>query len=178
MDRPNLNRQVHSPADYIAAWRHIRSIFQQERATDVGWVWCPLASGFANDRAPAYFPGGNQVDWICADAYAFNPAQSLSSVVRPFLDWARSKGKPLMIGEFGTQPSGTGARARWLENVVALARRTPAVKAVVYFDANTRAGGTKLRRWSLRGFPQDLAAFHKLAADPYFNTRHLRITGK
>ncbi len=47
MDRPGLQAQIHSPANYIAAWDHIRSIFAQEHVTNVGWVWCPTAHGFA-----------------------------------------------------------------------------------------------------------------------------------
>ena len=32
-----------SPADYIAAWRHVHAIFAAEGATNVAWVWCPNA---------------------------------------------------------------------------------------------------------------------------------------
>ena len=59
MDRPGLQAQIHSPADYIAAWDHIRSIFAEEHVTNVGWVWCPTADGFATGKAPAYYPGNN-----------------------------------------------------------------------------------------------------------------------
>ena len=51
MDRRGLRAQVHSPADYIAAWDHIRSIFTHEQVDNVAWVWCPTASGFANGAA-------------------------------------------------------------------------------------------------------------------------------
>jgi beta-mannanase len=30
-----------SPARYVAAWRHIWEIFEQERAANVRWVWSP-----------------------------------------------------------------------------------------------------------------------------------------
>jgi hypothetical protein len=55
MDRSGLQAQIHSPADYIAAWDHIRSIFAQEHVTNVGWVWCPTAAGFAT--GPCILPG-------------------------------------------------------------------------------------------------------------------------
>ncbi len=41
MDRPNLQWAIHGPKNFIAAWDHIRAIFRQVGATNVGWVWCP-----------------------------------------------------------------------------------------------------------------------------------------
>ena len=69
MDRPNLRSQVGPPADYIAAWKHIRRIFAEQHTDNVAWVWCPSARGFTGGYAPAYYPGDTQVDWVCADAY-------------------------------------------------------------------------------------------------------------
>ena len=89
MDRPGLQAQIHSPADYIAAWDHIRSIFAEEHVTNVGWVWCPTADGFATGKAPAYYPGNSAVDWVCADAYpGYGPYRSFANIVTPFLSWA------------------------------------------------------------------------------------------
>ena len=42
---------------------------RREGATNVGWVWCPLATGFTDGRAQKYYPGDDQVDWLCADVY-------------------------------------------------------------------------------------------------------------
>jgi hypothetical protein len=36
---------------------------------NAAWVWCPTANGFADGQAAAFYPGNNEVDWICADAY-------------------------------------------------------------------------------------------------------------
>src|SRR5256886_2323543 len=70
MDRPNLQAGMWSAADYIEAWKHVRTIFDAERVRNVSWVWCPTVEGFAGGYAPAYYPGDDQVDWTRVDAYS------------------------------------------------------------------------------------------------------------
>jgi len=50
MDRTDLRAKVWSPADYIAAWRHVRTIFAQVGTDNVSWVWCPTGWGFRADQ--------------------------------------------------------------------------------------------------------------------------------
>jgi hypothetical protein len=168
MDRANLQSEIHGPAEYIAAWERIRAVFDSEKVTNVSWVWCPLAEGFADGDAQRYYPGDAQVDWVCADAYSVTPDEPLASVTKPFLEWAAKRGKPVMIAEFGTQAGRPAQRAAWIAGVGLLARENPAIKALVYFDANVDRDG-RARQWSLREVPGDIAAFGKLATQPYFN---------
>jgi hypothetical protein len=176
MDRPNLKSTVHDPEDYIAAWKRIRSLFHEEGADNVDWVWCPLSEGFGNGRAPQYYPGDDQVDWLCTDSYAVEPTEPLRTGLEPFLAWAKGKDKPVMIGEFGTQAGTRGARARWIADVGRLVKRNPQVKALLYFDSNVDRDG-RTRDWSLQDHPEDVAAYGELMADPYFNPRRLRTSG-
>lgn len=69
MNRPNLRYVVHSAADFVAAWKHIRAIFAQQHVANVAWVWCPTSRGFASTDAGAFYPGDDEVDWVCTDAY-------------------------------------------------------------------------------------------------------------
>src|SRR6185437_1552341 len=109
MDRPNLQWAVHGPAEYKKAWDHIRSVFTDEGVTNVGWVWCPTGYGFQVGRAQAFYPGNNEVDWVCADVYSFRPSQSLAAASAPFMRFALPTGKPILIGEFAVN----GAPASW-----------------------------------------------------------------
>lgn len=168
MDRPNLASVVHSPRDYIDAWKRIRAIFASEGATNASFVWCPLAEGFANGRAQPYYPGDDQVDWLCADAYADQPTTALSSVLDPFLRWAKSHDKPIIIGEYGTQPGRADRRAAWVAETASYFRASPQIKAVVYFDCQVDRDGRK-RDWSLRTSTTDLAAIRRMGAEPAFN---------
>lgn len=177
MNRPNLADTVHSSQDYIAAWKRVRAIFHEEGADNVDLVWCPLSTNFAGTDAPAYYPGDDEVDWICVDAYTDDPREDWSAEVEPFLAWAAAHDKPVMVGEFGTQPGPPGQRRRWLAEVATVVRQHPQVKAIVYFDENVDRAGRK-RDWSLRSSAGDVRAFGELMADPYFNPRRLPVRGQ
>ena len=169
MDRPNLRHAIGPAAAFVAAWRHIRAIFAAAHADNAGWVWCPTAAGFADGRAPAYFPGNSQVDWICADGYATSAAEPLSAVLGPFLQWAAHHPKPVLIGEFGVGANGPGDRAAWIAGAGQLARGNPQIKALAYFDADAVNGGGVSYSLSLRDTPAAFAVFGELLADPFFN---------
>lgn len=165
MDRPNLRSQVHSGADYVKAWDHIRAVFASAGVRNAAWVWCPTAEGFASGRADAFYPGDNEVDWICADAYPYGRYVSFASTVYPFLNWASHHGKPVMIGEFGVPESDTGPqRAQWLHAAQQVVRADPQIKALLYFDADSPGH----IRYALRD-GEALSAFRSIARQPYFN---------
>lgn len=165
MDRSGLQTQIHSPADYIKAWDHIRSIFAQEHVRNVAWVWCPTALGFATGKAAAYYPGNNEVDWVCADAYpGYGPYRSFANVVAPFLSWASQHSKPVMIGEYGVPTTyGTQRRAQWLMDAAQTVQGDQQIKALVYFDANAK------RAYALDVGSPALEAFRRIAHFRYFN---------
>jgi hypothetical protein len=176
MDRPNLSDDVHSSADYIAAWDHTRQIFAAAGVHNASWVWCPTAGGFANGRAQAYYPGDNEVDWVCADAYPIPSGptltyQPLSHLLRPFLSWAHGHDKPIMIGEFGVPRSYSVAqRAQWLTQARTTFTSAPRVKAVAYFN-NDPPKDSGADGYEIGDDPTVLAAFRALTTDSYFRTR-------
>jgi hypothetical protein len=180
MDRPNLAGLVHSPADFIAAWTHTRALFAAAGVHNVSWVWCPTAAGFRTGAAQAYYPGAAQVDWVCADAYprTDGPVESLQTAITPFLGWAASQGKPAMLGEFGVPQSySADNRKTWLQDAASFVKRTPLLKALVYFDYDP-AGHPAARTFQLPPGSEALAAFKALAADPWFGPKAVPSTGQ
>jgi Glycosyl hydrolase family 26 len=169
MDRPNLRSEEHSGADYVAAWDHIRAIFSAAGVTNAAWVWCPTAMGFSDGQAAAFYPGDNEVDWICADAYPqYGSNASFAATVNPFLSWASHHGKPVMIGEFGVPESyGAQQRAHWLRAAQQVVVADRQIKALLYFDANP-AGQGPAGSYAL-GVTEALSAFRAIAEQPYFN---------
>jgi beta-mannanase len=136
---------------------------------NVAWVWCPTASGFANGTAAAYYPGDNEVNWVCADAYPGpGPYRSFATVVQPFLDWASHHRKPIMIGEYGVPDTyGPQQRAQWLWGAARAVQDNAQVKALVYFDANAK------HAYALQAGSPALQAFRGIAHVPYFNPVNL-----
>lgn len=157
MDRADLASQIHSPADFVAAWRHVRAVFAQQHVHNVSWVWCPTAHGFDSGRAQQYYPGDDEVDWVCADGYAFADAdgvpRTFASVMSSFFKWAARRPKPIMIAEFGVDTEFGAQRGPWIAAVAQTLAKQPNLKALVYFDNGV--GGA----WSLDG---DTGAFDGL----------------
>ena len=171
MDRPNLQAAMWSAADYIEAWRHVHTLFAAEHVANVSWVWCPTVEGFAGGYAPAYYPGDDEVDWTCVDAYAGHALRPLGDLLRPFLTWAAAHPKPILVGEFGVAAVwGTGARAAWLADAARVFERNPQIKAVSYFNSNPDGNGPD-QQFQLGDDPPVLSAFAGLARAAYFNPR-------
>jgi hypothetical protein len=169
MDRPNLRATMWSGEDYIAAWKHVRSIFRQERAANVSWVWCPTAEGFIRGDAPAFYPGDDQVDWTCVDVYAGNLFQPIGQLMGPFLQWAAQRPKPIVVGEFGVAKAwGSAGRAAWLRDAERTFKANRQIKAVAYFESDPEGNGPK-QQFQLSGDSDAFRAFARLTRDPYFN---------
>jgi hypothetical protein len=169
MDRPNLRATMWSGADFIAAWRHVRAIFDQERVRNASWVWCPTAEGFARDDAPDFYPGDDLVDWTCVDVYAGSDFRPIGELMEPFLTWAAGHPKPIIVGEFGVARAwGSAGRAAWLRDAARLFKANPQIKAVSYFESDPDGNGPK-GQFRLSDDPPAMAAFTELSQDRYFN---------
>jgi hypothetical protein len=142
----NRNKSVAgSPASFISAWRRIHNIFDKAGVTNVSWVWCPNAWGFATGDAQKFYPGDDYVDWICSNGYNWAPARkgdqwrSFEWIFQPFYDWGEQHHKPMMIGEFGVLDRKPGEKAQWLRQAAdTLATKFTDIKAVVYFNVKKR----------------------------------------
>jgi hypothetical protein len=170
MDRPNLRAEVWSPDDYVAAWKHIQDIFRAEQVENVSWVWCPTAQGFGADGdAPAFYPGDDRVDWLCANAYPTVAQPALKDVLLPFLQWAAQHPKPVLIGEYGVSRSlAAGQRAKALSDDANVFQADSQIRAVSYFDGDPD-GNPPTLLWGIRDDPTAANAFATMARDAYFN---------
>jgi hypothetical protein len=173
MDRPNLASQVWSGQDYVAAWLHIRRIFANQGVPNVSWVWCPTSNAFATGDAEQYYPGDDQVDWVCTDAYPGSTSTSLADLLRPAVALADAHHKPLMVGEFGKRDD--GSQAGWLAAGFDWAAGQPAIKALVYFDANftDKSGFTSPLAVDT---PRSWSVVQQALAQGHFNPRGLRTS--
>jgi hypothetical protein len=172
MDRPNLSGVIHSAADFVAAWHHIYQIFSEAGVHNAAWVWCPTATGFSTGRAPAYYPGDAQVDWLCTDAYPGPQELPLSTLIRPFLAWASHHDKPAMVGEFGiSRAVPPSQRAAWLQEAADTFRANPQLLAMVYWDSGLDSA--EIFNFSLGGDGPALASFRSVVRRPYFDPRQV-----
>ncbi len=159
-----------TPAQYVAAWQHIVTVFRNQGAENVRWVWCPNASAFKDGTAQQFYPGDDFVDWIAADGYNWAPGRH-GDDYRPFKDifegfygWASLKNKPIMVAETGVQERNPGEKAQWISDArEAIKNNFPLLRALVYFDSDQDYD------WELTTSASAVEAFKQMANDPWFN---------
>ncbi len=129
--------------DFVNAWHHIYTIFKQEKATNVIWVFCPNVPDDQNITYEKIYPGNNFVDWIGMDGYNWGTTQSwsqwvsFSGVFRGSYNklLAIAPGKPMMLAEVNTTDQG-GDKGAWYKDM--FARQIPYnfsdIQAVVIFN--------------------------------------------
>ncbi|QMU78558.1 hypothetical protein GXW83_25470 [Streptacidiphilus sp. PB12-B1b] len=137
-----------SPADFVAAYRHVVDRFRQLGADNVRWVWT-ITGYMAHTRLfSAMYPGDGYVDWIGYDQYNYYGCKrdphwlSFAQAELPAYTWLRahiSATKPLMLAEYSTavDAADPAAQQQWYQQVPGvLQRQLPGVKAVVQWDSS------------------------------------------
>jgi len=163
------------PGDYVAAWRHVHDIFEQEGATNVRWVWSPNAKTELASYESLY-PGDKYVDWVAIDGYNWTTAnrggwRSFSQIFASSYDeMTKLTSKPVMIGETAsaeasTGPSGPTSKASWIEDAYlsALPARFPQVKAILWFSVDYD------RDWRVDSSPESLKTYKRVIDKPKYN---------
>ena len=89
-----------SPADFVAAFRHVHDRLIADGATNVRFVWDVegLTDPVWLARYASLWPGASYVDWVAWDPYNWASCrtgrawQSFRQTVTPFYDWLTSQG--------------------------------------------------------------------------------------
>ncbi len=177
MNNPFYAKTIGSPAQFIAAWRHVHTIFAQVGAKNVHWVWNPSGAGFATGSTERFYPGNAYVNWIGVDGYNWAPRlpkvswRSFAQIFAAFYQWAAHQGKPLLVGEFGAVEGKPEAKAAWFRQAGRQLRAEfPRIRAIVYFNSIHENFGVVFD-WKVTSSRSSLAAFRAIAHAPYFSAR-------
>lgn len=130
-------------ADYIAAWRHLHDVFQQEGATNVTWTWTPNGETVPNTAAnqpDRYWPGSQYVDWVGIDSYNWGPSRyttwrTFAQMFDANLAALGAYGKPIILAETASVETG-GDKAGWITSLfeTLTGPDRDVVGAVLWFD--------------------------------------------
>lgn len=164
-------------ADFIAAWQHIRTLFQAAGASNVSFVWNPghwNADGDPKDPQ-AFYPGNAFVDWLAIDTYQRAANGTFSDDFDLFYnDFSQPQygNKPMLVGEnggMGFSEHMAELQATYLQGLLAAlkANKYPLFKGYCYFDSNGTLGNWVLDDNGGKG-QGGLAAFAALSASPPF----------
>ena len=157
------------PSTYQKIFRHVHSIFGQEGAANVRWVFSINAENVPpeNDYILCY-PGSRYVDYIGLDGYNWGTTQPWSQwksfreiFSGVYHEVVKRYGKPVIISEFSSTSSG-GDKARWIREALREIKSMPAVRGWILFNIN------KETDWAFPPASEGGQNFKKGLEDPYF----------
>jgi hypothetical protein len=143
------------PSVFVAAWRHIVTMFREAGAKNVTWLWTVNVvekTGIIPDPAP-WWPGSSYVTWVGVDGYYYSPSTSFAQVFGPTIVDIRSRtSDPILISETGTEP-GAGQQDKITDLFAGVS--TYGLLGFIWFDENF-----KDQDWRITS-PQVLATFRQ-----------------
>jgi hypothetical protein len=157
-----------TPAEFIAMWRHVVSIFRAAGATNAKWVWSPNVN--CNGKCPfeAYYPGDAWVDWVALDGYNYAAVDhvawmSFGALFKPSYDALTAlTAKPLMIAETASTERG-GNESSWISAIPqTVSTQMPRVRAMIWFDRR------KETDWRINSSTASLSAFRAVVRSGFF----------
>jgi glycosyl hydrolase family 26 len=96
-----------TPADYVAAYRHVHDVLTEAGASNVIWVWSPITVVSRPDvpLAPLY-PGDEYVDWVGLSVYFSASISTYAADVPPTLRQLDliAPDKPIYVAETSVLP--------------------------------------------------------------------------
>lgn len=95
-----------SPATFVAAWRHIVTVFRALGAHNVTWLWTVNVMNDTQDgKIPtpaAWWPGKSYVTWVGVDGYYLKRSWKFAPLFGPTIAAVRELTfDPILIGETG-----------------------------------------------------------------------------
>ncbi len=140
-----------SPRTWIAAWRHVVTIFRDRGARNVTWLWTINALGADVVSPRKFWPGSGYVTWVGIDGYYNSTQDSFATVFEPTVTAVREfTGKPVLVSETATYP---GAISQ-ITGLFAGIRRDHLL-GLVWYDVWAR------NDWRLEDNLADLAVFRQ-----------------
>jgi mannan endo-1,4-beta-mannosidase len=155
-----------SPASFIAAWRHVVTLFRQHGATNAMWLWQVNSASTKTGPVHDWWPGASYVDWVGVSGYYFVPTENFSYIFEPVIASVRKfTNDPVLIAETASAP-GHG-QAHRINDLFTGARKQHYL-GLVWFDHDSSAGGGggpyTGKDWRLEGHPAEIKAFRAALA--------------
>jgi mannan endo-1,4-beta-mannosidase len=151
-----------SAAVFVAAWRHVVTVFRATSAKNAVWLWTVnvIDKSIPIPSPDSWWPGSSYVDWIGIDGYYYQSSQSFAQVFGPTIaDVLALSHDPVFIAETGAAPS---ADQPAKINDLFAGIRTYGLSGFLWFDENTQGRAWRLNSpKAFAAFRQDAKAFMK-----------------
>jgi hypothetical protein len=99
-----------SPRTFVAAWRHIVTLFRELGADNVTWLWTVnIISNTPGNKIPApgpWWPGSSYVTWVGIDGYYLKPDWKFAPLFGPTIAAVHElTSDPILVAETGATPA-------------------------------------------------------------------------
>jgi hypothetical protein len=121
-----------SPATFVAAWRHLVTVFRGMGADNVTWLWTIQADSRGIGPIGSWWPGPKYVTWVGIDGFYSSPSDTFATVFGHTINQVRTLTKrPVLLSETAVGPA-----ANQFANILRLFRGVAADKTLglVWFD--------------------------------------------
>jgi Glycosyl hydrolase family 26 len=147
-----------SPADFVAAWRHLVTVFRRQGANNVIWLWTVDITEPGTGPVQDWWPGNSYVTWVGIDGYYYRRDYTFGDAFLPTIAEVRIfTQRPILLSETAVgQVAGQAAKIPDLFDGV----RANHLLGLVWFD-QTQSGGIYHQDWRLEDNPAGLAAFRQ-----------------
>jgi len=126
------------PRTFVAAWRHIVTLFRQQGADNVTWLWTVQANIKGSGPIRDWWPGASYVTWVGIDGYYYLPSATFATVFGSTISEVRSfTNTPVLLSETSVGPAaGQAAKIQNLFQGMAAYQTL----GLVWFDITQHAG--------------------------------------
>jgi hypothetical protein len=141
---------------FVAAWRHIVTLFRGQGASNVTWLWTLQADEPGTGPIESWWPGSQYVTWVGIDGYYYRPSDTFSSIFGKTITQVRIlTGKPILLSETAAGPqAGQAAKIGDLFSGM----RQYGTLGLVWFDI-AQDDGIYHQDWHIEDNPAAVTAF-------------------
>jgi mannan endo-1,4-beta-mannosidase len=149
----------HVPAAvFVAAWRHIVTVFRAQGADNVTWMWTINDDARGTGPVRSWWPGRNYVTWVGIDGYYVRPSDTFAGVFGSTIDQVRAfTSKPVLLAETAAGPA--AGQAAKIGDLFAGVRRYHTL-GLVWFDY-AQDDGIYRQDWQIPSHSPAQAAFQR-----------------
>ena len=149
------------PRVFVAAWRHIVTLFRDQGAGNVTWLWTIQADEGGTGPIRSWWPGAAYVTWVGIDGYYYYPANTFASVFGQTIAQVRTfTRKPVLLSETAVGPA-AGQPAKIADLFAGM--REYQTLGLVWFDIR-QDDGVYHQDWRIENSPAAEAAFRHAAS--------------
>jgi len=146
-----------SPSVFIAAWRHVVTVFRKQGADNVKWLWQVNSLSSRISLPREWWPGPQYVTWVGVSGYYYLPGDTFGYLFGPVVaDIQQFTNDPVLIAETAAGPQAEQPRA--ISNLFD-GLRAQGDLGLVWFDQHSQGGLYHGEDWRLEDSRPALKAF-------------------